>query len=113
MIEFIFIKEVARELGSKDYRTVKRWCEKNGVGILSDFGRKKYLIKAEFEAAKIKQAVNYIKEKYGSDKLPEYFNSLINFFSKNNNVEKENKYKLLGEHEKSFLNCLQNINSTL
>lgn len=110
MIEFIYIKEVAKELDCKDYRTIKRWCKKNGVGILSDTGSsKKYVLKAEFEAVKMKQAVKYIKEKYGADKLPDAFHSFFNFFNENNNTGNAIKYKPQGEHEIKFLSDLQSF----
>ena len=115
MFERFYIKQLETLLDCDDYRTIYSWCESNGVGILSDAGnrKKKYVLKIEFEAAYNKAGEIYIKEKYGSGKLPEYFNSSMIFFSKNNNVEKVNEYKPLGEHEKNFLNSLQNLNSTL
>ena len=110
MIERLYIQEIQKELPFRDRRTLKKWCRNNGVGIFTDLGSNRlFVIKAEFEAAKMNQVISYIKQKYGEDKLPEYFNSLTIFFSKSNNTEKANEYKPLGEYENKFLNCLQNL----
>jgi hypothetical protein len=115
MLEFIFIKEAADELGCKDSRTVKEWCKRNGVEVFKFSGSKSpYLLRAEFEAVKMKQIISYIKEKYGIDKLPENLNSfLIASLFNNNNTENTMKYRPVGKHERNFLKNLQNINSTL
>jgi undecaprenyl pyrophosphate synthase len=115
MITTIYIRDVATELGYKDRRSIYRWCFNHGIKIMSDIGsNRKYIIKEEFEAIKMKQSVEYIKEKYGVDKLSEDFNSLImTFFFKNNNAENTVKYRPVGEHERNFLKNLQNLNSTL
>lgn len=109
-MERLYIQDIQKELPFRDRRTLKKWCHNNGVGVFTDLGSNRlFVIKAEFEAAKMNQVIDYIKEKYGEDTLPEYFNSLTIFFSGNNNVAKADEYKPLGEHEKKFLNCLQNF----
>jgi hypothetical protein len=109
MFERVYIKEVAKELKYEDYRAVYRWCKNNGIGILSDVGsRKKYILKAEYEAAKNHEPLKYIKEKYGENKLSEFLNATMIFSNKKILAEKVN-YKPVGEYEKNFLNCLQNF----
>ena len=97
MIEQISIQETAILLGYKDIRSAKRWCNNNGVKILSDFGSKKqYVIKEEFEEAKIRRAKIYLTQKYGDDKLSEA----------KTKQGRERIYSLSGDNEKRFLNSL-------
>lgn len=114
MIERIYIKDLLERLNCKDVRSIKRWCVKNGVAILSDIGsNKKYVIKAEFEAKYMSQSIKYITEKYGKDKLSQFLNSSMKFFAEYNQVKKEKKYKPQGEYEMNFLSVLTNIKPTL
>ena len=98
MTERIYISHIQGELHYKDRRSVRRWCRNNSVRILSDIGsNKQFALKDEYEKAKNKNY--YLKT--------EVINSSMNFFSINNNTEKVNEYKPLGDHEINFLNCLQ------
>jgi len=109
-MERLYIKEIQKELPFRDRRTLKKWCRNNGVGIFSDIGSNRlFVLRAEFEAAKMKQPLKYIKEKYGEDKLPDTFHSLFNFFNENNNTGNVIRYKPQGEHEIKFLSDLQSL----
>jgi len=89
---------------------MKKWCKNNGVGVFSDIGSNRlFVLRAEFEAAKMKQAVKYIKEKYGVNNLPDVFHSQVNFFNENNNTENSIKYRPQGKHEIKFLSDLQSF----
>ena len=112
MISRIYIKELCEKLNCKDMRSIKRWCIKNGVSIMSDFGsKKKYVLTAEFEAKYDSQPKEYIENKFGKDKLPVFLQSAMNFFSEykqtKNKLEKE--YKPKGKNEKDFLDLLNNL----
>lgn len=62
------LREVARLLSFKDVRSVKRWCRCNNVGILSDVSSKSsYVIKSEYEAARLGSVIAYLKTRYGAD----------------------------------------------
>ena len=114
MLEFISIKELTKELGYKDTRSTVKWCENKNVGILSDRGSKwRYIIKAEFEAARMQEALKYLKGKYNRNGFTEAFNSQMDFFVeyKQANDKKMKEYKPQGEKEKSFLSILQKITS--
>ncbi len=116
MFERIYIKELTTKLNCKDIRSVKRWCDKNGVAMLCDAGsNKKYVIKEEFEEKYMSQSVQYIQRKYGNSKLPEFLQSTLNVFSEYQQVrrEKTKEYKPQGEYEKEFLSILQNLTPTL
>jgi len=63
-VERINLKEAAMQIGYKDLRSFNRWCQINGVGIISDYGSKKrYVLKDEFESAKSKSSIEYLKTK--------------------------------------------------
>ena len=68
------------------------------------------MIKEEFETAKMKQANNYMREKYGSEKMEELPSSKNTIFEMNEevNIDSEKDYNPLGEHERNFLHYLQN-----
>jgi hypothetical protein len=108
-----YLSEVKQELRYKDTRSVIRWCENNKVGIFSDYGsNKKYVLNVEFERAAFKKAIKYLMEKYGTDKLPEVFQVIMNFSTQYNNAMKVKqnvqKYQPQGQHEKNFLTSLLN-----
>lgn len=114
MIERIYIKELTVLLNCRDIRSVKRWLDKNQVAMLSDFGcTRKYIIKAEFEAKYMSQSIKYIQIKYGKDKLPEFLNSSMKFFSEYQQVKDEKmknyKPKEKHQHESRFLTILQSM----
>lgn len=95
-----------------DIRTVKRWCHKNGVGILSDEGsNRQYVLKVEFDAGQMRAPIKYLTEKYGANKLPEILKSSISFFAQVQTTKaiKSQRHATKGENEKSFLSILQTI----
>ena len=97
MNQTISIQEAALFLNYKDIRSVKRWCSNNGVKILSDNGSKRrYVIKEEFEEAKMRQTKMYLNQKYCDNKLPEGKKEQGN----------EKNYRLSGDNEKRFLESL-------
>jgi len=91
----IYLQDAAGDLRFKDIRSVKRWCGNNGVKIFSDNGsNKRYVIKEEFEEAKSRKLMNYLKQKE------------LEF-------KKHNKYTPMGDHEKNFLSILTRKSSEL
>jgi hypothetical protein len=112
MLDRLYIKDLQKELPYKDRRTVLRWCRNNGVGVFSDVGSNwSYVLKEEFEAVKMKQTNDYIKEKYVADKLSEVFISKMILYNNKNfeRINKNNAYQPRGEYEEKFLNYLQNF----
>jgi len=122
MIEKLYIRDVAKELDLKDNRSAYRWCNNNGVGILSDIGcKRKYIIKAEFIAAKIKQMLKYVNAKYNDVEVTEILNADIQYYLQLQTIKEQQdinrfhhqknkiEYSPRGDNEKSFLSDLQNI----
>jgi len=122
MIEKLYIKDVAKELDLKDNRSAYRWCKNNGVGILTDIGcKRKYIIKAEFVSAKVKQMLKYVNTKYNEVDINEILNADIQYYfqlqtikeQQNSNHSHHQKnnigYIPNGDNEKNFLNDLQNF----
>jgi len=122
MIEKLYIKDVAKELDLKDNRSAYRWCKNNGVGILSDIGcKRKYIIKAEFVSAKVKQMLKYVNTKYNEVDINEVLNADIQYYlqlqiikeqqNSNHSHHQKNKigYTPKGNSEQSFLKSLQNF----
>lgn len=118
MFEFISIKEVGKELDYKDCRSVMKWCNNNGIGILGD--KRKYVIKIEFEVAKMKEAFGYLKNKYGESNFMEILNAHASFLieyktaieRKANSQQKDknsDEYTSQGFYEKQFLDELRKI----
>ena len=112
-VQRIYIKDAIVQLDYKDIRSFKKWCTKNDVGILSDNGsRRQYVVMEEFEAAKSRESVRYLSQKYGKDKLPDVLNSTMKFYSELITATEEarqvpnQKYQPKGEHEKNFLSIL-------
>ncbi len=61
----ITMSEAAKLLSRKDARSVQRWCDKNNVKIFSEDGTNhKYLLRFEFDHARLKKIIEYLKEKY-------------------------------------------------
>ena len=112
-----------KEFGCKDYRTVKDWCENNGVQIFCDKGsRIRYVIKSEYEEAKDKEPKKYLDAKYGEKNSPEEINAKMKFYSEYRQAIDEDKrkignqnenYKPQGKHEKNFLSILSKIKPEL
>ncbi len=109
MIARIYTKQLIELLNCKGTRGVKNWCKKNDVAVLADIGSKKlYVIKAEFEAKYEIQAIRYIKQKYGADKLEEILKGDMRFIYLQQQIQnrKTKEYKPQGTHEKQFLSIL-------
>lgn len=64
MIPTISIQEATEYLGFKDHRSTVKYCEKHDINIFSTNGRKKYLIRSQFEYTRAKQLIQYLKIKY-------------------------------------------------
>ena len=65
-MERLSISQVCDLLGFKDARTVEKWCNNHGVVVLSDTGTKtRYVLKVEFEAARLKALIGHLKVKHG------------------------------------------------
>lgn len=110
MIERIYIREASENLRCST-RSFKRWCRNNDVGILKDGGsQKQYVIRAEFEKAKMRVPLLYLKEKYGADKVPDLLRICTDFQAELRRLlggEKQTGYKPKGKYERDFLNKLQ------
>jgi len=116
MIERLHFKELAQLLKYKDQRSIVKWCSNNNVKVFKDNGsNKRFVLKVEFEAKYMKQSVQYIQQKYGKSKLPEFLQSTMNFFSEYQQAKGHQKpeYKPKGQNEVEFLSILQNLNPTL
>lgn len=62
------LRECARLLSYKDKRSARRWCINHAVAIFSDVGAKTpYVLKTEFEAARLHSLIPYLKNRYGVD----------------------------------------------
>jgi hypothetical protein len=111
MLERMYIKEIQEKLPFKDRRTLKKWCENNGVGIFTDVGSNRlYILKMEFERAiNSKEIMEYLKGKYGEERALEIINNSSNKDAIIGDLKNQSGYIPLGEHEKKFLNCLQNF----
>ena len=122
MIEKLYIKDVAKELDLKDNRSVKRWLKNSGIGILCDIGcKRKYVIKEEFESAKIKEMLNYLTKKYKNVDLKQIFDAGVGLYLQlNSNKEQKlssqskaqynkTEYTPKGDSERFFLKSLQNF----
>lgn len=115
-IERILLQEVADQLGYQDQRSARRWCILNRVGILSDAGVKKcYVIRTEFEAARLREFIKHLKAKHGEENWIEAFKAHMNLNimhvialeEENVPIEQRNNYQPESEHEKKFLVDLQ------
>lgn len=116
---FKSLKEISRILGFKDVRTVRKWCIKNEVQILNDPGnRGKYVITAEFEAARYRQMIHYLKGKHGKkwrDALTAYLqvDSLFRVAQSKTNIANSQLTEQMGQHERKFLSSLTANSSEL
>lgn len=111
VIERFYKSDIQKIIPMKNWRSIRAWCKKNGVGILSDAGLNiPYVLKVEFEARADKEPKKYLKEKYGNENFSEIdFNS--NVSSKNilQTTKKTYEYKPIGQHEKDCLTRLHKI----
>jgi len=116
MIQTISIQEAAGLLKVKDTRSVGKFCKVNGVPIFSEeSSKKKYIIRTQFEYARLKKFIQYLKMKYKEewlDAFKAYMSmNIINVAGieekdKINFILTKDHYKPQGQHEISFLNSL-------
>jgi hypothetical protein len=122
MKNIIYLKEAAEKL-NVTIRTLKRWCVLMKVEIFSDDGcKKKYLIRVQFERARLRKIVDYLKREY-KEKWMESFKAHMNLNLleviemeenfKLNLKGKIEEYKPMGEHEKLFLTRLTKLMTEL
>ena len=64
MTDIITIQEAASLLDYKDCRSVEAWCVRNGVVLMSDGGKKRYMLRMQFEAARLKKFIEHLKVRY-------------------------------------------------
>ena len=105
-------------------RSVKKWCLKNGVEIFHEEGsNKKYLITMQFESARLKKFIDYLKEKF-KEKWLDAFQVYMSMNITNVIELEESKivhfvkdikqaYKPTFHHEKRFLTTLLKITPEL
>ena len=103
--ERLYFEDMKTMLNRKDWRTIKRWCLKNGVSLFKDIGSNRWFaIKNDFE-----KAFTPNRNK------PSILNSTINYFSNYYQTRslKHQEYKSQGEIEKQFLSILQSVKTAL
>ncbi|HEU4718201.1 MAG TPA: hypothetical protein VFU15_10220 [Bacteroidia bacterium] len=61
----ITLWEIARILGYKSLRSVRRWCKTNGVQILTLGGREKFVLLTEFRMKYLGTTITYLRSQYG------------------------------------------------
>lgn len=100
MTPTITIHEIASTLGYKDFRSAEKYCRANNLKIFSiPNTHKKYVAKAEFEFAREKEIINYLKEKFGSEWINAYQQySNLNLLSLVG-IERKNKEDFLENHK--------------
>ncbi len=75
----ILLPKAAELLGYKSLRSLRRWCGNNKVAILSDVGsRKKYLLRVEFDAARLQTLIAHLKNHYGQAHWQKAFDAHLN-----------------------------------
>lgn len=90
MLSTLTLKEAGHFLKVKDMRSVKKWCSMKGVKIFTDEEtRKKYLIRTEFENARMEKLIQYFKSRY-PDHWQEAIRAHMDIFQLN---EFKEKYK--------------------
>lgn len=93
MFERIYINDAANQIGYKDKRSFRRWCNNNGVGLLNDTGcTKLYVVKSEFEEAMIRSTLKHLNQK----------SKRMIVIERGNAVVAIDKYKTSGLYEKQF-----------
>jgi hypothetical protein len=109
---FKTIREIASILGYKDSRSATNWCKENFVAILKDVRRKEpYVLATEFEEARLRTSLKYLKQKHGKSFTTETINYYMHQHSQTMvAIEANNKRKKIrshiGENEKRFLSIL-------
>lgn len=67
-ISRLTLADCARILNFKDKRSARRWCINHKVAVLIDVGAKTpYVLKTEFEAARLHSMIPHLKSNYGAD----------------------------------------------
>lgn len=118
MNETITLKEAGESLGYKDTRSIEKWCQSNNVMIFFEPGTKrKYLMQLQFRHARLKQFIEYLKEKYKEkwlDAFQRYESMDITKVIELEEMGKmtfsiTNNYKPAGNQERRFFNLLSKV----
>lgn len=79
MIKTITINEAAKMLNYKKVHSAEKWCTENNVIIMAVKGRrKKHIVQLQFEYARLRTFIQYLKQKY-PEKWLEAFQAFIEF----------------------------------
>jgi len=116
MTELLNINEIKNDFQYRDLRSVIRWCKNNNVHILSYVGTyKKFVLKDEYEKAKMETVIGYVRNKYGEEALYKIFNPETIFFGSGEkiNITTDKTYVPQGQHESEIWSILQNLNREL
>lgn len=103
-------------LSCHDFRTLEKWCQKNGIKIYSSGnGRHRYIMRKAFEYEYLKNFIADLQFEYGEKWVDayEYYTSLnappfLKILKPN-----EPSYKPKGNHEKHFLTRLTNYSNAI
>jgi hypothetical protein len=118
MVETMTLKEVSVVLDYKKIVSVEKWLKAHSVNIYEDEIGRRYVIQMQFEHARLKKFIEWLKGKF-KDKWLEAFKAyssqnMINVIEIEEGEESRKPvntlgYKPLGKEEKKFLVKLQNI----
>jgi hypothetical protein len=123
-IETIPIKELSHLLRITDIRSIRRWCNFNGVTLLKDTGsRSLYVMRSEYQAGRLKAFIKHLKEQHGDNWLKAYqahveFNLELLSASKGIKTTSQLKVKKgyqkdkTGRNEQRFLDEIINLSIT-
>ena len=112
MLTRIYISEIQTDLEYNDRRSVIKWCRNMGVKIFTDKGcKRQYAINDEYESIKNYQMIEYLKQKYGTDNLPNELNRILEVINPKNNLTKKDisQYIPQYENEKRMLSIFTNL----
>ncbi len=113
MLPIIAIKEFCRDLGYKDARAVVRWCERQGIQVISFPGSKpKFVLKAELESVILQKFRSPEESQNRNNQLSKsQTTKACTSLSKSRNTDKNSgfDYHPQGTIESDFLSILQNI----
>lgn len=117
MNTILTLKEAAILLGYKDTRPVEKWCKKKDLEVFIDAGNnEKYIIRMQFEYARLKEFIQYLKKKHKEKWLDAFkIYTEMNFIKVIEIEEMVNQdthgidYQPRGKKEKNFLATLLNI----
>ncbi len=117
VIATILLSEVASALHYKDLRSVRKWCARNGVEVYDDGCNRKYLVKLQFEQARLKKFIRRLKQQHGrqwQDVFEAYAGNDLLRLSELDSVETSERIqndwrRPMGEHERRFLSALTEL----